>query len=366
MKIIAATLLCALMPQDFSQTPTSAPETQPTEAPSQNEDLLAFNVVRPESMAAGAVGPVLLALPPGSQTAQMVAAADGLYWREEALAQGWTVISPIAPEGGYLGGDTLPRLHELIDHIEATYAVEGGKLHLAGVSNGGRAAFELALDRPDRFASLSLLPGMPNDAGMEQLERLADLPMAMYVGGDDKPWLTKMREVEERMTELGFPPERFTVLEGEGHTPTGLTGKTLFQTLETFRLRQILTDFHDAASKADSSRYFNHFADQSVFIGTDATERWTRAEFQAFAEPYFSKGQGWTYTATERHTYVSEDGNTAWFDELLDSASYGVTRGTGVFVCQDHQWKLTQYHLTIPVPNDLAKNLVELIRAEAK
>jgi hypothetical protein len=38
---------------------------------------------------------------------------------------------------------------------------------------------------------------------------------------------------------------------------------------EAFRLRQILTDFHDA----DSERYFNHFATQAIFIRTDPTER---------------------------------------------------------------------------------------------
>ncbi len=66
--------------------------------------------------------------------------------------------------------------------------------------------------------------------------------------------------------------------------------------------------------------------------------------------------------ASERHTYVSPDGQTAWFDELLDNDSYGVTRGTGVLTRLAGRWHLAQYHLTIPVPNSLAKDLADRIR----
>lgn len=328
------------------------------------DGLLEYDVLRPSQLAEGQTGAVLLALPPGAQNRAMVEAGFNLYWRDEALRLGWTVVAPVAPEGEYLSGENLALLHALIDHVEANLAPEGGKLHLAGVSNGGRSAVELALDRPERFASLSLLPGRPDEAGFAKLERLAKLPLALYVGGEDKPWLEAMERMRARLKELGAPPARFTVFAGEGHTPKSLSGKTLFRTLEAFRVGAVLTDFHDAAAKADAKRYFEHFAPGAIFIGTDATERWTVEEFQAFAEPYFSKGRGWTYVASERHTYVSDDGQTAWFDELLDNDNYGVTRGTGVLVRIDGRWRLTQYHLTIPVPNDLATQLVELIRAQ--
>jgi len=102
----------------------------------------------------------------------------------------------------------------------------------------------------------------------------------------------------------------------------------------------------------------------AVYIGTDATERWSLAEFRAFAEPYFEKGRGWTYVPTQRKIAIGPDGSTAWFDELLENASYGTTRGTGVLVRDGEEWKIAQYHLTIPVPNDLAKQVVEMIRAK--
>ncbi len=308
--------------------------------------------------------PVLLALPPGAQNRDMVEAGERLYWKAEAERLGWTVVSPIAPEGERLNGANLDRVMALVDHVEAAFEVEYGRVHVAGISNGGRTALELGLGHANRFASLSLLPGMLEDLDDARLEALRRLPLAMYVGSDDSAWLDPMRSIAAKLEALGCPPARFTVFEGEGHTPESLTGATLFQTLESFRVAAALEDFHIAASTADGPRYFRHFAPDAIYMGTDATERWTVGEFREFVEPYFSKGRGWTYVSRERHTFVAPGGQTAWFDELLDNESYGLTRGTGAFVRTDAGWRMTQYHLTIPVPNDLARTLVDLIRKQ--
>ncbi len=123
----------------------------------------------------------------------------------------------------------------------------------------------------------------------------------------------------------------------------------------------VLDDLHAAASEADGDRYFSHFTFDSVFLGTDATERWSKGEFQAFAEPYFSQGKGWTYHVRERHVSLAEP--IAWFDEVLDNDSYGECRGTGVLRKTPEGWKIEQYNLTIPIPNELAKDVVAKIKA---
>lgn len=121
---------------------------------------------------------------------------------------------------------------------------------------------------------------------------------------------------------------------------------------------------HTAASEADFERYSSLFAENAIFLGTDATERWTREEFMAFTKPYFDRGRGWTYVPTERHVYLSADGRTAWFDERLDNAGLGETRGSGVLIQVDGEWKFSQYNLTIPVPNELASEFVARIRGQ--
>ncbi len=124
----------------------------------------------------------------------------------------------------------------------------------------------------------------------------------------------------------------------------------------------LLDIFHRAASEADGALYFSVFTEDAVFIGTDVTERWSIEQFKAFAKPYFSKGEGWTYVPGERHVAILPGNKTARFDEILSNESYGTCRGTGVLVLTPDGWRISQYSLTIPIPNELAQDVVRLIK----
>ena len=131
-------------------------------------------------------------------------------------------------------------------------------------------------------------------------------------------------------------------------------------------IHRLLDGFNAAAARADGPAYFASFTPNAVFVGTDASERWTLAEFRAFAEPYFRSGKGWTYVPTKRTVTFADVPCrcVAWFEEDLRSESYGTTRGTGVVVKGEGGWKIAQYVLTIPIPNAIAKDVVAQIRAE--
>jgi hypothetical protein len=128
----------------------------------------------------------------------------------------------------------------------------------------------------------------------------------------------------------------------------------------------VLDDFHDAASKADFGRYFSHWTDQSVFLGTDAGERWVGEQFRAFAKPIFEKGKGWMYRAHDRHLSPVDAAaaETVLFDELLDNEKLGLCRGSGLLQRVGGEWKVMQYNLSIPIPNEKALEVAELIRAK--
>jgi ketosteroid isomerase-like protein len=128
------------------------------------------------------------------------------------------------------------------------------------------------------------------------------------------------------------------------------------------RVQAVLDDFHAAAAAADEERYFVRLAPDAVFIGTDPSERWAGSDFRDFVHRYFSKGKGWTYAPSERLVTIAEDGRTAWFDERLQNDSYGECRGTGVLQLREGSWKIEQYSLTIPVPNELVREMVTRIR----
>lgn len=128
----------------------------------------------------------------------------------------------------------------------------------------------------------------------------------------------------------------------------------------------MLDDFHDAAAKADEDRYFGHFHPRGLFLGTDAGERWMLDEFKAFAMPYFERETAWTYQPRGRQIDVSEDGQWAWFDEALVNVKYGRCRGTGTLRRVGGRWTIVQYHLTMPIPNDLALETANRIAEHEK
>lgn len=127
-------------------------------------------------------------------------------------------------------------------------------------------------------------------------------------------------------------------------------------------IEEVLNSFHLAAADANEDLYLASMTKDAVFLGTDASERWTKSEFKDFVHPHFKKGNGWLYTPIERNITLLTAPNIAYFDELLNSQSYGKCRGTGVLIKTLSGWKISQYNLSVPLPNPIAKKLVETIK----
>jgi ketosteroid isomerase-like protein len=124
----------------------------------------------------------------------------------------------------------------------------------------------------------------------------------------------------------------------------------------------VLDAFHAAAASADEEAYAGTLADSMVFLGTAPGERWQASEWREFVHSHFSRGKGWSYIPSSRTVDLAEDGLTAWFDETVTNEHYGACRGTGVLRRSDDGWKIEQYNLTIPVPDELAPEVVARIR----
>ncbi|WP_454046271.1 nuclear transport factor 2 family protein [Chryseobacterium sp. Marseille-Q8038] len=126
---------------------------------------------------------------------------------------------------------------------------------------------------------------------------------------------------------------------------------------EKSEISTMLDAFNTAAAKADYNAYFNLFADESTFIGTDATEIWDKKAFMVWAKPYFDKKKTWNFKALKRNIYFSKDGKLAWFDELLDT-QMKICRGSGVVEKINGNWKVKQYVLSVTVPNEVVDKVV--------
>ena len=137
------------------------------------------------------------------------------------------------------------------------------------------------------------------------------------------------------------------------------TGIAFGQSKTTTEVATVLDQWHKAAATAQFDTYFNALAEQSIFIGTDATENWDKKAFMAFAKPYFDKGKAWSFSALERHIYFSADKKMAWFDELLKT-QMKICRGSGVLIKVGKEWKIKHYVLSMTIPNDHVDAVIKI------
>lgn len=119
------------------------------------------------------------------------------------LERGWAVAVPIAPEGrGFMGrnGRLVPKL---VDELQSLikYITDDPAL-IAGVSNGGIAALEIAAEDPDQFAAVLAIPGvLSRDT---KIRNLRDMPIYLRVGENDHlNWGRAIPEITQRLREAG-------------------------------------------------------------------------------------------------------------------------------------------------------------------
>ncbi len=127
-------------------------------------------------------------------------------------------------------------------------------------------------------------------------------------------------------------------------------------------VEDVINNLHRFAAEADGKSYFDLFSKDAVFMGTDASERWEITAFMKYAMDRFERGEGWKYKSKKRNVSYSDQGNIAWFDEILISEKYGEFRGTGVLKQEDGSWKIAQYNLLLPIPNDIFFEIAQHVR----
>lgn len=210
------------------------PERYHTLAFGDKGETIRYALILPDGYDPEKAYPAMLALPPGAQNEAMVEAGLGRYWENTARERGWIVVSPINPEGARYFQSRSDPLGALMDDINARFNVEGDQFHVTGVSNGGRAAFLAAMDYPELFASITVLPGvLAERTSAQRVNALRGVPITMYVGSEDTDWVRAARRAVGELEIQGIDAT-LEVLEGEGHV-VDLAPATLFDLLESRR-----------------------------------------------------------------------------------------------------------------------------------
>ncbi len=139
-----------------------------------------------------------------------------------------------------------------------------------------------------------------------------------------------------------------------------IDNKTVNEPKEIVELNRLMDNWHKDVAQIELEAYFEFMADDFYFLGTDPSERWSKAEFRAFCEPYFlEKKSTWDFKPIQRNWGISADGSTAWFDESL-STWMEECRGSGVIKRINGQWKIVHYNLTVLIENEKMDKFIKL------
>ncbi|MBI4498329.1 MAG: hypothetical protein HY689_10555 [Chloroflexi bacterium] len=137
------------------------------------------------------------------------------------------IIIPYSVGFEYL--EEFPRTFAILDEVLACYGGDPGKVHVAGVSNGGLAAFALMLQQPERFATLLGAPGeFPDMDPAAWSKALAGKAVFNGVGEHDTDWKPEVKETHAALVGVGIDSV-YVEFPGQGHTVrAGFDQRVLF------------------------------------------------------------------------------------------------------------------------------------------
>jgi len=176
-----------------------------------------YKVVLPNGYDAAKAYPAILAFGGGPQTMDTVDRVLDRNLRAEAEKRGYIVVAPAAPNDELFFEDGARIFPEFLKMILADYKVRDGKFHIAGPSNGGIAAFNVAALHPEYFLSVTAFPGYMWEPSAARLQAISKMCVFMYVGENDPyRWHDEMKKEAEFLRSKGTVAH-YTVEAGQPH-----------------------------------------------------------------------------------------------------------------------------------------------------
>lgn len=152
---------------------------------------------------------------PGGPGSRDTAEATFELWLSRGSTLGnFRVIVPYSADGDLT--DEGSRIVPVLDEVLACYGGSAARVHLAGTSNGGRAAFAEMLKSHDRFITLLGAPGLFQATDLQLSNALEGKRVFNGAGALDKEWGPQVKATHERLVALGLMSVHVE-LPGEGH-----------------------------------------------------------------------------------------------------------------------------------------------------
>ncbi len=148
--------------------------------------------------------PTIVFLSGGSGSRKSAQRVWNNYLSGGAAVGSFLVVLPYSLDVDFI--DDAQRTFKILDEVLACYGGNASKVHLAGVSNGGLAAFALMLRRPERFATLLGAPGAfpVNTDATDWAKALAGRAVFNGVGASDDGWKSDVKATHDALVAAGI------------------------------------------------------------------------------------------------------------------------------------------------------------------
>src|SRR5580700_934862 len=169
-----------------------------------HDTIVHYKVVLPNGYDPAKTYPAILAFGGGPQTMNMVDNVLNRNFRQEAEKRGYIVVAPAAPDDQLFFEAGARIFPEFLKMILADYRIQDNKFHIAGPSNGGIAAFQVAASNPQYFLSITAFPGYMWEPSVAKLQAISKMCVFMYVGEHDPyMWHPEMKKEAEILRSKG-------------------------------------------------------------------------------------------------------------------------------------------------------------------
>ncbi len=145
--------------------------------------------------------PLLILMPGGSGEEDL--ARDLQYWLgEELMQRGYAVAIPVSPNQRSFRGENNALIPLLVDALQEDARIQQSKTLLAGISNGGMSALEIAAAMPSRYSGVVAVPALvPQGLNVAALQ---GMPIYLRIGDQDElTWMSRLEETARKLREGG-------------------------------------------------------------------------------------------------------------------------------------------------------------------
>ncbi|MES3008311.1 MAG: dienelactone hydrolase family protein [Pseudomonadota bacterium] len=121
---------------------------------------------------------------------------------QDMADRGWVVAAPVSPNARSFRSENNRLIPLLIEALHQDARIGKGKTLLAGISNGGMSALEIAAANPQLYAGIMAIPALI-PRGLN-LSPLAGMPIYLRIGDQDEAgWQDRLEETEAALSAAG-------------------------------------------------------------------------------------------------------------------------------------------------------------------